>query len=276
MFSANLQALRRRIFDRFVLRPSRDPIDFGSQQRVMLPWGQRSEQLECFVHRVGDQKEPLDLLIIKFPGTAGRAERSTTFPAGLFADANAEIWTWNPPGYGRSTGRASMARIENASLEFWRHVIGSPRIADTTRVWIVGNSLGCVTALHVAADLTMSHRLAMVLRNPPPLSDVVKHVASRYPMSGWVGPVADSLPEQMNAAIVAGRVQLPAVFLQSERDELVLPEMQQKVIDAYAGPMQLVVLEGLKHGGMFTEAHEPKVRAAIEWLWQQSGLSSAE
>ena len=270
MLAGPIQSFRRRIFDRLVLRPSRGAIDFGSQERVMLKWGPNGEPLESFVHYVGDRKSPLDLLVIKFPGTAGRAERSTTFPTDSFDDANAEIWTWNPPGYGKSGGRASLARIQAASLDFLRQVLGSERIADTTRVWVVGNSLGCVTALNVAADVPRMPRLGMILRNPPPLSDVVKHVAAKYPLGHWVHPIADSLIDEMNAPIIAARVQLPAVFMQSELDELVLPKMQQAVLDAHAGPKRFVLLEGLGHGSVATDFHEPLIKDALQWLWDRT------
>lgn len=236
----------------------------------MLKWGSRGEPLESFVHYVGDRKSPLDLLVIKFPGTAGRAERSSTFPADTFGGANAEVWTWNPPGYGKSGGRASLARIQTASLDFLRCVLGSKRIADTTRVWIVGNSLGCVTALNVAANIPVMPRLGMILRNPPPLSDVVKDVAAKYPLGHWVDPIADSLVDEMNAPITAAKVKLPAVFLQSELDELVLPRMQQDVLDAYAGPTRFVLLEGLGHGSVATDFHEPLIEDALRWLWDQT------
>lgn len=270
MFAGPIQSLRRRIFDRLVLRPSRGAIDFGAQERVMLKWGPGGEPLESFVHYVGKRKSQLDLLVLKFPGTAGRAERSTPFPTTAFPNANAEVWTWNPPGYGKSTGRASLARIHMASLDFLRCVLGSKRITDTTRVWIVGNSLGCVTALNVAANVPTMNRLGMILRNPPPLSDVVKNVAARYPLGHWVHPIADSLVDEMNAPIMAARVQLPAVFLQSEMDELVLPSMQQDVLDAYAGPTRFVELEGLTHGGVATDFHEPLITDALGWLWDQT------
>ena len=278
-----IQALRRRIFDRLVLRPSRQPIDCGNQERVMLEWGVKNESLECFVQRLGELDAPLDLLIVKFPGTAGRGERSTAYPAAHFQQANSEIWTWNPPGYGGSAGRASMSRIAEASLAFWHAAIQRDRITDDTRIWIAGNSLGCATALHVAAVAEVAGasevaevaaarpRFGMLLRNPPPLSAVVKHVANRYPLGRMMYPVADSLIAEMNAITPAARVRLPAIFFQSERDELVLPEFQKQVIDAYAGPKQVVLLTGLKHGGLATEEHEAEIKDALGWLWEQTG-----
>ncbi|NND97307.1 MAG: alpha/beta hydrolase [Pirellulaceae bacterium] len=270
MFPISFQSLRRRMFDRLVLRPSREPIDHGSLERVVLHWGADKHLLEYFVQANHEDDAALDLLVLKFPGTAGRAERTTPFPAQMFPDSPSETWTWNPPGYGGSQGRASLQRMKDASLEFFRHAMDHARVSDSTRIWIVGNSLGCVTALHVATEVTNCDRAGILLRNPPPLTDVVKHVARRYPLGRLIHPVAESLIDEMNATLSASRVELPAVFLQSERDELVLPAMQQKVFDAYAGPKQLVLLEGLSHGGVATEYHEPVIRESVQWLWDQT------
>jgi pimeloyl-ACP methyl ester carboxylesterase len=270
MISGTITSLRHRILDRLVLRPSRHEIDPGAQQRVMLSWGSRAEPLECFVQRFGDESRPLDLLVVKFPGTAGRAERSTPFPAKFDAAENSEVWTWNPPGYGRSRGKASLHRIEQAALDFWRQMLGSSRIAPTTRIWVCGNSLGCVPALRVAGNVDSQRRMGLILRNPPPLAEVVKEVATKYPMGRMIHPVADSLRDSMNAIVIAEKVTWPAVFLQSELDELVLPEMQNKVIEAYAGEKQMVVLEGLSHGGIASEDDEQLIDQSLHWLWSET------
>jgi alpha-beta hydrolase superfamily lysophospholipase len=119
-------------------------------------------------------------------------------------------------------------------------------------------------------------RCGMILRNPPPLLPVVKRIAARYPLGRWLDPVVDTLCDSMNAALTASQVQLPAVFLQSELDTLVPVAHQDQVIRSYAGPRQVVVLEGLPHDGIATDAHVPLIRQSIDWLWQHSGCKSNE
>ncbi|MGB7345905.1 MAG: alpha/beta hydrolase [Pirellulaceae bacterium] len=270
MISRKITSLRHRILDRLVLRPSRHEIDHGVQERVMLSWGTANEPLECFAQRHGDVSQPMDLLVVKFPGTAGRAERSSSFPTAYFPNSVSEVWTWNPPGYGRSAGRASLKRMELAALDFWRQMLGSSRLNSETRIWICGNSLGCVPSLRVACDVDPQGRMGMVLRNPPPLAHVIKEVATKYPLGRMINPVADSLHDTMNAIVIAENVTWPAVFLQSELDELVLPEMQNEVIEAYQGPKSVVVMKGLAHGSVATEIHEPLIRQSLDWLWEKS------
>jgi pimeloyl-ACP methyl ester carboxylesterase len=269
-----IQALRRRILDRMVLQPSRHPIEFAPQRRVMLDSGGRP--LECFVRKNFEGDEPPELLVLKFPGTGGRAERSTEFPLSVLSDVRTMMWTWNPPGYGRSGGRASLSRIADVANDFWNQV--TERHGDqSTRVWLCANSLGCVTALHVAASMQPDRgRTGVIMRNAPPLIPVVKRVAERYPLGRWMDPVVESLCDPMNAMLTARRVNLPAVFMQSELDTLVPLAFQNQLVDAYLGQRQVVLMEGLSHADLATEEHAPLIKDAMQWLWQHTGCKSNE
>jgi len=277
MIARSLYKFRRRLLDRFVLEPSRHQLDYGLQRREMLTVLGRP--LEAFVQsncvQSGNERvnsegadDDVELLVLKFPGTAGRAERSTEFPLALLPDVRVAMWTWNPPGYGGSSGRATMDAITQAAVAFGEQVI--ERVANrTTRIWLCANSLGCATALHVASQLNTSHRYGMICRNPPPLIPVFKRIADRYPLGRWAHSIAECLPDEMNAPLSARHVAWPSVFLVSELDTLVPPELQQQIIDAYAGPTQVVCLAGLSHGGAPTDDHAPQIQQAIDWLWQQ-------
>lgn len=267
MFSRSIHTFRRHLLDRLILEPSRDPIDPGLQQRELLSW--EGQSFEVFVQSSADNGEPIDLLVLKFPGTAGRAERSTDFPMSMMPELRVAIWTWNPPGYGGSEGRATMASMTKAAVAFQQQAVARAAGPETP-VWLCANSLGCATALHAAANIEPSdYRYGMVLRNPPPLIPVFKHIADRYLLGKLAHSITDALCEEMNAVITAGKVSFPAVILQSELDTLVPTTMQQQVIDAYAGPTRSVCLEGLDHGGPPEEEHVPLIQNAIDWLWQQ-------
>ncbi len=266
MFRQSLYKFRRHLLDRLVLEPSREPIDFGSQRREVLTFNGRP--LETFVQSNAQDDGPPELLVLKFPGTAGRAERSTDFPMSMLPNRRVAMWTWNPPGYGGSSGRATMNAITRAAVVFWEQVI--QRVADpNTHVWLCGNSLGCATALHVAASVDPGHRHGIILRNPPPLTPVFKHIANRYPLGKLAHSIGDALSEEMNAVSTARQVSWPAVILQSELDTLVPPRLQQQVIDAYGGPKKVVCMKGLTHFDAPTELHEPLIKSGVDWLWQQ-------
>ncbi len=264
-----LNPIRRRLIDRMVLRPSRHPIDHGQQQRTELRW--TGGPLECFVQRHESSHGHSRVLVIKFPGTSGRAEQSTGLPLTLLEGVGGTTWTWNPPGYGRSSGRASLPSIAEAAIEFANQVIEQEADENTT-VWLAGNSIGCATALNVAAAVELNRkRTGIVLRNPPPIVNVVKHIAARYPLGHLIHRLAESVHEPMNVLKTAGKVGLPAVFLQSGADTLVPPDMQNRVIQEYGGDHQLVVMEDLSHDGPATDEHEQRIRDSLHWLLEQTG-----
>ena len=265
MIRQPIESFQRYLLDRMVLRPSRQPLEFIPQQRVMLCKG--STPIECFVQTNFDaDRFTPELVVLKFPGTAGRAERSGPFPMSVLSSLRIAMWTWNPPGYGRSKGRASLQKIGESAVEFWHQV--SERYPHNPPTWLCGNSLGCVTALNVAAKTDASpNRCGVVLRNPPPLKLVFKRVARTYPLGIWAGPLVDNLCDSMDAMLTAQQCHLPAVFLQSERDMLVPALYQNRLIRTYRGPKRTVIMEGLGHDCVATESHQPRIEKSIRWLW---------
>jgi hypothetical protein len=53
-------------------------------------------------------------------------------------------------------------------------------------------------------------------------------------------------------------------------DEIVAPEYQQKVVDAYAGEKRLITLAGADHNAPVEGDAEQELDAALDWLWEQS------
>ncbi len=270
------QSVRRRLLDRLVLRPTRHRIDAEGKQRVCLH--AHGQTLECFVDPGRHEHEDLDVLVLKFPGTAGRAERSSSFPLAEIPDPaadralRAELWTWNPPGYGSSTGRATLAAIAEAALQFTTQV--AQRAAPATRVLVSGNSLGCAPALYTASrGIFPQNRTGMILRNPPPLVPVVQRIARRYPLGQLIDSVAESVCDSMNIERTIANVFFPTVFLQSELDTLVPPELQRQVHQAHPAVHRVIELYGLEHDGVPQDSHAAAIRAAVRWLWDKTDES---
>jgi pimeloyl-ACP methyl ester carboxylesterase len=259
---------RRALASRLILRPSVHPIEAESLRRVEIE--RERGLLEAFVGQWhGDlgahSGEPLDLLVLKLPGTAGRGERSTLFPAHLMAGRRGEVWTWNAPGYGRSTGPASLQSLPDASLEFYDHVVAR-RAGRHTQIWLSGNSLGCTVALHLATQRVVA---GLVLRNPPPLVDLVAARDAWWNLGFGGRLVAGWIPPQLDAPRTAPRVERPAVFIESGADSLVTPAMQRAVRQAYAGPQRLLTLEGAEHDTPMDDRYYDQIRDHLEWLWGQ-------
>ncbi|MEO1527653.1 MAG: alpha/beta hydrolase [Planctomycetota bacterium] len=261
-----VRTIRRRLLDRFVLRPTRHSIPHQPKRREVISCGEW--EIESFVQSFGPEGRPPDLLVLKFPGTGGRGERASEFPTAFLPGVACELRTWNPPGYGKSSGRASLTSIPEAARIYLRKVLEQTD-RTVTRVWLVGNSLGCVTSLSLASrnDVPID---GIVLRNPPPLIEVVQREARRYPLGSLVDPICNSLVPEMNALITAAKTTAPTLMLQSELDELVPPESQDRVFEALAGPKRTLVLKGIGHGGIPSEDQHDEIAESIAWLWQHT------
>lgn len=268
--------LRTKWVDRLVLRPTTDPLDAGEQQRIPLRTAD-GQALDRFVYAKGpltaNTPSPA-LLVLKLPGTAGRAERSTPLPANFFRQLTSEVWTWNPPGYGGSSGKASLLNLPEAALQFFDQTV-SQRSNPQTIVWVFGNSLGCSSALYLASQ--RSRISGLILRNPPPLQQTIAHVARLgrprllHPcldrFSAWLG---HGIPPALDALQTAPRARVPAVFLSAQMDTLVPPALQTQIFDAYAGPKQMVRWRDMLHDDLPDETHLKQFANAANWLLRQA------
>lgn len=265
LFGRALRSVRWRLLDRFVLRPTRHAIPHAPKRREVVSRG--GWEIESFVQSFCPDGRDPDLLVLKFPGTAGRAERATEYPASFLPGVACELRTWNPPGYGASRGRATLTSMPDAAKAYVSEVLG--RIdRSVTRVWLVGNSLGCVTSLALASQLRSID--GVILRNPPPLVEVVKRIARRYPLGFLADPICESLHPSMNALITAKQTTVPTLMFQSELDDLVPPDSQDRVYEGLNGPKRMVVLRGIGHSGIPSEDQHEAIGESVRWLWEHS------
>ena len=249
------------VTDRVILGATRHPIPAeGKSRRVLTLPG--VGQLEIWVSRVGpDNDEGPDVYVLKFPGTASRAEDSTDALAQWWPERCVEIWSVNPPGYGSSSGRASLRNFPSMSrtaLEALRSE------ADGIPVVLYGESLGCVSSLHLAARHPVD---AVLLRDPPPLRETVR---SRYEtgIMGWfAGLLAQHIPEELDTIENASKAAAPAVMVLSQLDRVVPFNLQRRVAEAYCGPRQSLVLTEADHGDQPSPVELGKFKDLTGWLW---------
>jgi pimeloyl-ACP methyl ester carboxylesterase len=141
------------------------------------------------------------------------------------------------------------------------------REAGDRPVYIDADSMGCTQALYIAAKRQQTRPVAgLVLKNPPPLRQLV---LGRF---GWwnlwlaAGPIAAGVPRELDAITWARRCTAPAIFIRSLSDTLVPPSYQQRVIDAYAGPTFLVDYHNAGHNDPLDEPVEIQVGLALRKL----------
>ena len=259
--------LAQKIADRLILRPTKHPVAAPDKTRRMLPFGRGS--IEIWTRSIGaTHRDDVDVFVLKFSGTAGRAERSTYHPMDYWTDLRAELWSFNPPGYGGSTGTASVNTLANAATTAYRELAD---IAQGRPIIVMGNSLGTVAALHLAANFPIA---GLVLRNPPPVRQLImgRHGWWNLWIASWL--VAQRVPRQLCSINNSARSHCPAVFLSSRRDTTVPPQFQDKIIDAYRGPRRVLELKEAGHASSLNLEEEREYAQHLDWLRDQSTLVS--
>ena len=192
--------------DRIILEPSRREIAAPHKRRVLLSHG--DGHIEVWVHRtlawMHETRDP-DLYVLKFPGTASRAEDSTDMVDNCWPDLSVEVWAVNPPGYGGSTGKASLCNIPSmASHVRWvssrRHRLrGRPLV-------VAGGSLGCVSALYLAARHGVD---GVLVQNPPALREVIQAQSGWWHFAWFRVAFARQIPEVLDSIRNAAESRVP-------------------------------------------------------------------
>ena len=266
-------SLLTKIADHLILKPTVHDVDAGDNYRAVI-FSDNKVEIEAFVSTWGefdsaDTSSSQKLVVLKFPGTGGRAECGTVHPCELIIDAAesesrftaAQVWTLNHRGYGNSTGPAALANFSDTVKIFWEFI--EDRFPNETKI-AIGNSLGCMSALFLAAHKPVD---AIMLRNPPPIARLISD-RPRYNVwnFGMAKYIAAQVPEELDAIANAGLSNCPALFVSSEKDRLVPPKYQREIMDAYAGESHQFIIRGADHDHRIQQEQESEYRAAIEWL----------
>lgn len=252
-----------RLADRLILCPSTDFIETEGRTQKWIQT--QTGRVEVWI--VGNENlepttnPPLQLLLLKFPGTGGRAERARSFPANLWNDFAAQTWTINHRGYGGSDGPASLENFTQTCDAFWDAAVQQ---FPNHKILLYGNSLGCISALYLAARNSPA---GIFLRNPPALAQMI---ATRPRYSRWSFGlsrlVANQIPKQLDSVANAARCTAPCLFVCSEKDTVIPPHYQEMVIDAFAGPQQTFQIQAANHADPIPEHQHDDFLQAIAWL----------
>ena len=257
-------AILRWLADRFVLMPSRHPVEISDEKTQRLiegPLG-RLDVWEHVIPSTDVSSRSAPLLVLKFPGTGGRAERSSIHPMDAWPDRHGRVWTVNPPGYGGSEGRASLQHIVPTA----RTVAEAAIAAHPDHRWILcGNSLGNLSVCYLAAHFP-DRVAAALLRNPPPLREVIK---GRFPW--WrtmflAHGVAAAVPADLSTHENANHSRAPALFVTSEHDRLVRPAAQAMILKNWQGPKDQFIIAGADHPDPIPESQMPEYQRKLDWL----------
>ncbi len=251
------------IADRLVLKPTQHPVAAEGKSRRLV----KTEEghIEAWTQCIGaTSSHDVAVFVLKFGGTGGRAERASYHPLDCWPDLSGEVWSVNPPGYGGSSGRATLRTLAAAGRAACQEIMA---VANQRPVIVTGNSLGTVTALHVAARFQVN---GLILRNPPPLRQLILGKFGWWNL--WLGAalVSRQIPEHLCSIENAARCTAPALFVSSGKDRVVPPPYQAKIIHAYAGPKRLLRLRESDHATALSEAEQRRYLRRLGWLREQA------
>ena len=250
-----------RLADRLVLMPTTQPIE--SETSIRKTISLFGGELEYYADQVLPSQElPATgkLLLIKFPGTGGRAERAARHPAECWG-GDTVTWTINPMGYGGSTGPATLQRYPEMVRSIGRH---AGEVEPDRRIVVTGNSLGGISALALAASFPVA---GMLLRNPAPIHQLIgKRPRYVVPTLGLSKLVAATIPAEMDCVVNASKTNCPCWFVTCEKDRVVPPRFQEQVWDNLPGAKSRFSIPEAGHADQVPVSLKEKYKAWIREL----------
>jgi hypothetical protein len=154
-----------------------------------------------------------------------------------------QSWGWlfiNYRGFGLSEGEPSEhVLLDDASL-IYDYAAARPDV-DASNIVVLGRSLG--TYFTVALAKTRRIRGAILAT---PFDSFAALGEERYP---WL-PVGFLLNGRYDAAVIAPKVKIPALFVLAERDDVTPMAHGTALARAWGGPQRIVTLAGARHYGI--------------------------
>lgn len=234
--------------DKVMLWPPSGPADAGAAVRRV------ESGIEIWTVPPGDGAEP-DAYVLSFYGNGARAEWSVAEEASHFPRAS--FWGVNYRGYGGSEGSATLSGVaESATIAY----DALAKEAKGRPVYAFGVSMGTTAALHVAAERDVA---GLFLVNPPPLRRLVLEEHGWWNLYLIALPTALGVPRALDSEANARRVRAPAVFVTSEDDGVVPLGYQGRVVAAYAGPKEVILVPGAGHNDRPPPEVASKIASAL-------------
>jgi uncharacterized protein len=250
--------------DHLILFPTTAPIDAHGAFRKTLPFENGQLELWTATSQLAQQRGRADVYVLRFYGNADRADRWVAADAEAWNGRAVEIWGMNYPGFGGSTGPATLARIAPAASSAFDEL---QRNAGERPIVLFGASLGATAALHVAAHRPLA---GLILHNPPALRQIILHQFGWWNLWLLAGPVALKIPKELDSVANSKLIHAPAIFLLAQEDEVVAPRFQRLVVDAYAGEKRVIALPGAHHNTPIEGVALADLYRALDWLLPKS------
>ena len=173
----------------------------------------------------------------------GNAEDVSITALEVISKVDANLVVMNYRGYGTSGGTPSEAALFADALLVYDTLIDTT--AHNGKVVAFGRSLGSGVGVYLISRREID---AAVLATP---YDSIRNVARRhYP---WL-PVSLLIRHPFDAVALAPDLDVHALFLVAERDEIIPPAHAQHLADQWGGSTRWVVIKGATHNSIGGEA----------------------
>jgi pimeloyl-ACP methyl ester carboxylesterase len=202
-----------------------------------------------------------DRAVLVVHGNAGSAIHRDYFARPIrAAAAAADVFILEYPGYGVRGGSPGRDTFLAAAEEAF-DVIPSP-----TPVFVVGESLGCGVATHLAR--TRAPRVAGLVLFAPynTLVEVAQTVVPILPM-GLL------LRDQFNPAEDLKHYNGPVEIVLAGADEVIPPESGRRLYDGYTGPKHIEIMPGARHNDIISQP--PEWWKTVFAFWQHHKATPA-
>lgn len=198
---------------------------------------------------------PPDAYVMEFYGNGARAEWMVSANASHFP--RAAYWGVNYRGYGGSEGSATLDGVaESATIAY----DAMAKEAKGRPIYAFGTSMGTTAVLHLAAERELA---GFVLVNPPPLRRLVLEEHGWWNLYLLALPTALGVPRALDSEENARHARAPAIFVTAEDDGVVPLGYQGRVVAAYAGPKEVILVPRSGHNDAPPPEVSMKIAAAV-------------
>lgn len=152
-------------------------------------------------------------------------------------------WGWlfvNYRGYGLSEGVASERILLDDAKLIYDYAAARTDV-DSSNIVVLGRSLGSYFSVVLARERQVRGAILAT-----PFDSFVALGAERYP---WL-PLGLLLNGRYDALSIAPNLEVPALFVIAERDNVTPPARGAALAKAWGGPRRLVTLAGARHYGI--------------------------
>jgi len=108
----------------------------------------------------------------------------------------------------------------------------------------------------------------MVL-NPPALREVILAQTGWWHFKWLTRKIAAQIPSEVDSLANARRAIVPAIFVTAQQDRIVPAHIQRQIIDAYSGPLKVLVMPDADHDTPLAKAEFEQLRPMTNWLYDR-------